>query len=232
MFRHSYPLGLIFIILGIVLGLLATTPAFTGFSLAVSQTLQSRQPLWFVNLSIGISLIEYILVVVIPILFVWLWFHQRRFLAFLFLFSGLSWFAVRLFKTFFAEPCPAPPAVSILFPYYDIASMLERTNLGSTTGLITRTYCYPSGHTFEYVAFFGLLGLFRFQLTRHHHLQKFLLIISVTVISLVGIARVSIGAHWITDVIGSYLFGLAWLLMLNRFYHLSINGFNYLDRKL
>jgi membrane-associated phospholipid phosphatase len=84
--------------------------------------------------------------------------------------------------------------------------------------LIHPTNSFPSGHVVSYVAVYG----FAFYLARvvmpRSWQRALLLALSGLMIALVGLSRVYLGAHWASDVVGGYLFGAVWLLVMINFY--------------
>ena len=67
---------------------------------------------------------------------------------------------------------------------------------------------FPSGHVMSYVAFFGLvfsLGIILLKRDRWWHYV--VLIVPALFVVLVGPARIYVGDHWASDVLGAYLFG-------------------------
>jgi undecaprenyl-diphosphatase len=83
-------------------------------------------------------------------------------------------------------------------------------------------YSFPSGHVLHYVVFFGALGYLGLRTLRRtpseqrwRRLALFgLLAVCSGLILLVGASRLFLGAHWPTDVLGGYVLGSAWLLLL------------------
>lgn len=78
---------------------------------------------------------------------------------------------------------------------------------------------FPSGHVLFYMGFFGFLFFLTFTNFRKNLLRTFLLITFALMIVLVGFSRIYRGAHWFSDVLGAYLIGLAWLLIVIHFYY-------------
>ncbi len=67
---------------------------------------------------------------------------------------------------------------------------------------------FPSGHVMAYLAFWGLLFSFAIILFEGWHWWRVaLLVISGFFVALVGPSRIYLGAHWASDVLGSYLIG-------------------------
>ncbi len=85
----------------------------------------------------------------------------------------------------------------------------------NATGLIQRInqYSYPSGHVLFFVVFFGFfayLALMHFT----GRLRVLVITICAALIVLIGPSRVFLGAHWASDVVGSYIIGTLWLFVL------------------
>jgi membrane-associated phospholipid phosphatase len=67
---------------------------------------------------------------------------------------------------------------------------------------------FPSEHVMAYLAFWGLLFCFGIILFQGKHWWRILLlVVSATLVVLVGPSRIYVGDHWASDVMGSYLIG-------------------------
>ena len=88
---------------------------------------------------------------------------------------------------------PRPPAADLI---------------GAASGL-----SYPSGHATQAVATWGMLALVA-SAGRSRRVRAGLLAAAVAVVGLVGASRIYLGAHWLTDVLGGYALGAAWLVLL------------------
>jgi membrane-associated phospholipid phosphatase len=85
--------------------------------------------------------------------------------------------------------------------------------------LATQQQSFPSGHVMFYVVFFGFLTLLMYMLK--HISKPVRLIVSVfnmTLIFIIPISRIYLGAHWFTDVLGGFLLGILYLYGLSYFY--------------
>lgn len=74
-------------------------------------------------------------------------------------------------------------------------------------------YSFPSGHVMMAVGFYGMCAWFavRGQLSRTS--KALVLIGAVIVTVLVGVSRVYLRAHWLSDALGGYAAGGAWLAL-------------------
>ena len=85
----------------------------------------------------------------------------------------------------------------------------------NATGLIQRInqYSYPSGHVLFFVVFFGF---FAYLAWMHFTGRARMIVITIcaALIVLIGPSRIFLGAHWASDVAGSYIIGTIWLFGL------------------
>ena len=85
----------------------------------------------------------------------------------------------------------------------------------NATGFIQsiNEYSYPSGHVLFFVVFFGF---FAYLAWIHFTGRTRVIVIAIcgALILLIGPSRVFLGAHWASDVLGSYIIGAIWLFLL------------------
>jgi membrane-associated phospholipid phosphatase len=77
---------------------------------------------------------------------------------------------------------------------------------------------FPSGHVTFFVEFFGFLLFLTFVLLKKPFPRRTLIFALTVFISLIGVSRVFMGAHWPSDVAGAYLAGGAWLMLMIEIY--------------
>lgn len=74
------------------------------------------------------------------------------------------------------------------------------------------TLSFPSGHVTFYVCFFGFLFFSAYALLPRASLQRRAALALLPLpILLVGISRIYLGAHWLSDTLGAYLWSGVWL---------------------
>ncbi len=118
----------------------------------------------------------------------------RRWLAALFLFlAGFTGVLIPdAIKLLVARPRPAADLVWVLDPQ--------------------QNYGFPSGTAFLSIVLLGMIGYLIWRPRR----SSAIVVLGVLplLVLLIGLSRVYVGEHWATDVLGGWLFGGAWLLVL------------------
>jgi membrane-associated phospholipid phosphatase len=82
-------------------------------------------------------------------------------------------------------------------------------------------FSYPSGHVVSYVSLYGFLFFLTYVLFKRSRPRTLALVLLALPISLVGISRIYLGHHWVSDVLGGYALGTAYLLILVEIYRLT-----------
>jgi undecaprenyl-diphosphatase len=97
--------------------------------------------------------------------------------------------------------------------------LIHRTRPDTYVPRVFHSYSFPSGHASATMIGFGILGL----LAAKHLPAPWSVLVPVglgLLILLVGLSRVYLGAHYPTDVLGGWLFGLLVLALVTRVWRL------------
>jgi undecaprenyl-diphosphatase len=84
---------------------------------------------------------------------------------------------------------------------------------GSDTVVPGVVYSYPSGHTLEVLTIFGILTIIAWRSGVDRWIKIALLVFTVLFVIAVMVARVSINAHYPSDVLGGFLAGIGCLAL-------------------
>ena len=83
---------------------------------------------------------------------------------------------------------------------------------------LTSDFSFPSGHVLFYIGFVGFLWFLSYTLLKRSWRRTLALWVLGAMLALIGVSRIYLGAHWASDVFGSYLLGSAWLLFAIAMY--------------
>jgi undecaprenyl-diphosphatase len=75
-------------------------------------------------------------------------------------------------------------------------------------------YSFPSGHAMVSMAFYGLLIYIIYHFVKNKLLRNSLIIINCLIIFFIGISRVYLGVHYLSDIICGYSISIIYLLLL------------------
>ena len=125
---------------------------------------------------------------------------NKRREAFFLTLSGLGgWFIAMQLKQLFASARPSA----------DVVNVFHQWPTGS----------FPSGHLVFYVCYFGFLYFIaREKLPAKSIFRPLVLVTLAVLIALVGLSRLYLGEHWLSDLPGSYLLGAFWLYVCLKLY--------------
>ena len=86
---------------------------------------------------------------------------------------------------------------------------------------------FPSGHTLNSTVIALMLAYLAWWLSENLWIRVLCPVLSVTWAAAMGLSRVYLGHHWLTDVIFGWVFGLAWLALLTTVHRILLR----LDRR-
>ena len=112
--------------------------------------------------------------------------------------TGLGWLLNQLLKLMIGRPRPSDTLVNVAGIFHFES--------------------FPSGHVVFFVEFFGFVLFLSHVLLKRGLLRYASIIALGLLIVLVGMSRVYLGAHWPSDVVGAYLVGGLWLMLMIEVY--------------
>ncbi len=77
-------------------------------------------------------------------------------------------------------------------------------------------YSFPSGHAMASLAFYGLLIYIIKRLIKNKYLKILLITINIAIIILIGVSRIYLGVHYLSDVLTGYSISIIYLLITTK----------------
>lgn len=84
---------------------------------------------------------------------------------------------------------------------------------GFANGELGVVYSYPSGHVLESVAIYGIIAVLVWRSSLPRAVRVVVPIVFAGIIGLIAVARVAVGAHYPSDVLGGLLAGIGFLAL-------------------
>lgn len=75
------------------------------------------------------------------------------------------------------------------------------------------SFSFPSGHTMGATLFYGLMAAWAVQALRGAVPRLAAILVAVGLVLLVGLSRICLGVHFLSDVLGALAAGVAWLAL-------------------
>ena len=188
MFRNKLVIGILVVISLTYFILAHYIPRFPG-DLPVSVGLQSFQN-GFLDMTMeGLGYItdSWRAAIIVVAASAFVWFRFGRFDAALLALSGVVSVLSKVIKLIIDRPRPSSELVNVL---------IEET--GNS---------FPSGHALFAVAVFGMLAYLILKHQTRLRQRMTTLVLTAVLVLWIGVSRVYLGVHWMSDVIGGYLTG-------------------------
>lgn len=121
----------------------------------------------------------------------WLW-HKKRFNGVLLLFIGFygGAFLNSMLKKIIQRPRPADALIHV------------------------GGYSFPSGHAMSVVILYSLILILFMQEIKNTKLRYLFLSVNILIIFMVGLSRIMLKVHYISDILGAFSIGLLWVWLL------------------
>ncbi len=92
-----------------------------------------------------------------------------------------------------------------------------RPDPDDVVGAINTGFAFPSGHTLNSTVFLGLTAVLLLTVIRARRARLLLLVTAVALAASIGLSRIYLGYHWLSDVLAGWasgvaVLGLCWML--------------------
>ncbi len=197
--QHFYglPLTLLFLVIGYIISLyiglvedVVTSDSIVAMDYFVSQQMSQLSESLIVNVfvlitSLGSTPITFLVVLLTSIL---CWVIGRRYIIIGLLIAIIG---------------------STIFTF--LSKLLFHRDRPLDILLHEQTYSFPSGHATVTVALYGFIAYMAVRLSKNFARQVRVAVIAIFLFVLVGLSRIVLNEHYLSDVLGGYLVGALWL---------------------
>ena len=202
--RWVWPVVVLLLAAFAILAYAAYRVPYFALDLQTTQAVQGISFPWFHSLMVAVSWPGfppqvYIFVVVVSIGFYAS--HQKRQAVFLLASAVGIALVSQGVKLLVDRPRPSAALVHVLIP-----------------DLNGGHWSFPAGHVESFVVIFGFIAYVAYAGWRHNLWRAAVMAVSLVMIALIGVSRIDSGEHWLSDAVGGYLLGSAFLLVVLVWY--------------
>ena len=79
--------------------------------------------------------------------------------------------------------------------------------------LLERTYSFPSGHATVTIALYGFIAYIAIRFSQRFAVQVRIMMLTLLLTMMIGLSRILLNEHYLSDVLGGYLVGILWLMV-------------------
>ena len=79
--------------------------------------------------------------------------------------------------------------------------------------LLERTYSFPSGHATVTIALYGFIAYIAIRFSQRFAVQVRIMMVTLLLTMMIGLSRILLNEHYLSDVLGGYLVGVLWLMV-------------------
>ena len=101
--------------------------------------------------------------------------------------------------------------VTILSNFLKLFFQRPRPNFNAL--VIENTYSFPSGHSMISIVFYGYFIYLIYKFVDNKIIKWLLITLLSIIILFIGFSRVYLGVHYVSDVVGGFVFGIAYLII-------------------
>lgn len=79
--------------------------------------------------------------------------------------------------------------------------------------LLESTYSFPSGHATVTIALYGFIAYIAIRFNQRFAVQVRIMMVTLLLTMMIGLSRILLNEHYLSDVLGGYLVGVLWLMI-------------------
>ncbi len=95
--------------------------------------------------------------------------------------------------------------------------IVRRQRPGRIQFVTEKGFSFPSGHTMISFAFYGFIIYLLYKNMKNKKIRNTVIALLSILVFLIGISRIYLGVHYVTDVLGGFIFGAIYLFLFIKY---------------